>query len=157
MKQGNKQMGSEMDEGTARVYPKWFWVIAGCALIWNLMGFVIFYGETFQQEAVIAGFEPAQQEWMRSTPRWIYVVFGLSVGTGIVGSVLLLTKKKSCIALFLISFIAVLVQMAYTMLIAGGLKVMGPSGAIMPCVVIFLAGLWLGFSIKSSRHGWLGS
>ena len=94
MKQGNKQMGSEMDEGTARVYPKWFWVIAGCALIWNLMGFVIFYGETFQQEAVIAGFEPAQQEWMRSTPRWIYVVFGLSVGTGIVGSVLLLTKKK---------------------------------------------------------------
>ena len=82
----NKEL--KMDEEPPQNIPKWFWVIAGSALIWNLMGLVIFYGETFQQEALIVGFEPDQQEWMRSTPRWIYVVFGLSVGTGILGSLL---------------------------------------------------------------------
>ena len=85
------------------------------------------------------------------------VIFGLSVCTGILGSLRLLAKKKSCIPLFLISLIAVLIQMAYTMLIAGGLRVMGPTGAIMPCVVILLAGVWLCFSHISSRQGWLGA
>ena len=146
-----------MDNENAAGIPKWFRLVAGSALIWNLMGFVIFFGETFQQEAVIAGFEPEQQEWMRSTPRWIYVIFGLSVCTGILGSLRLLAKKKSCIPFFLTSLIAVLIQMAYTMLIAGGLRVMGPSGAIMPGVVIFLAGVWLGFAHFSSRQGWLGA
>lgn len=151
----NKEL--KMDEEPTQNIPKWFWVIAGGALIWNLMGFVIFYGETFQQEELIVGFEPDQQEWMRSTPRWIYVVFGLSVGTGILGSLLLLAKKKTCLPLFLVSFIAVLIQMIYTMLIAGGLEVMGPSGAIMPCVVIFLAASWLGFAFQFLRKGWLGA
>jgi len=150
----NKEL--KMDEEPPQNIPKWFWVIAGSALIWNLMGFVIFYGETFQQEALIVGFEPDQQEWMRSTPRWIYVVFGLSVGTGILGSLLLLAKKKTSLPLFSVSFIAVLIQMIYTMLIAGGLEVMGPSGAIMPCVVIFLAAAWLGFAFQFLRKGWLG-
>lgn len=150
----NKEL--KMDEEPPQNIPKWFWVIAVSALIWNLMGFVIFYGETFQQEALIVGFEPDQQEWMRSTPRWIYVVFGLSVGTGILGSLLLLAKKKTSLPLFSVSFIAVLIQMIYTMLIAGGLEVMGPSGAIMPCVVIFLAAAWLGFAFQFLRKGWLG-
>lgn len=150
----NKEL--KMDEEPPQNIPKWFWVIAVSALIWNLMGFVIFYGETFQQEALIVGFEPDQQEWMRSTPRWIYVVFGFSVGTGILGSLLLLAKKKTSLPLFLVSFIAVLIQMIYTMLIAGGLEVMGPSGAIMPCVVIFLAAAWLGFAFQFLRKGWLG-
>ncbi len=150
----NKEL--KMDEEPPQNIPKWFWVIAVSALIWNLMGFVIFYGETFQQEALIVGFEPDQQEWMRSTPRWIYVVFGLSVGTGILGSLLLIAKKKTSLPLFSVSFIAVLIQMIYTMLIAGGLEVMGPSGAIMPCVVIFLAAAWLGFAFQFLRKGWLG-
>ena len=150
----NKEL--KMDEEPPQNIPKWFWVIAVSALIWNLMGFVIFYGETFQQEALIVGFEPDQQEWMRSTPRGIYVVFGLSVGTGILGSLLLLAKKKTSLPLFSVSFIAVLIQMIYTMLIAGGLEVMGPSGAIMPCVVIFLAAAWLGFAFQFLRKGWLG-
>lgn len=150
----NKEL--KLNKEPAQSIPKWFWVIAGSALIWNLVGFVIFYGETFQQEELIAGFGPDQQEWVRSTPRWIYVIFGLSVGTGILGSLLLLKKKKTCLPLFLASFIAVLIQMIYTMLIAGGLEVMGPSGAIMPCVVIFLAAAWLGFAFQSLRKGWLG-
>jgi hypothetical protein len=47
--------------------------------------------------------------------------------------------------------------MAYTMLIAGGLQVMGPTGAVMPTVVITLAVVWLWFSLLSKGKGWLVS
>jgi hypothetical protein len=41
------------------------------------------------------------------------------------------------------------------MLIAGGLQVMGPSGAVMPAVVIILSIAWLLFSQFSKGKGWL--
>ncbi|MGY8749990.1 MAG: hypothetical protein ACKVHR_18265 [Pirellulales bacterium] len=144
-----------MNEELTPRLPKWFLLVAWIALIWNLMGCVIFYGETFQQETVIARFEPEQKEWVRSTPIWIYVIFGISLGTGVVGSVLMLLKKKQCLPLFTVSFITVLVQMSYTMLIAGGLKVMGQSAAIMPTVVMLLAVAWLCFSLYGVRKNWL--
>jgi hypothetical protein len=64
-------------------------------------------------------------------------------------------RKASSVLLFTISFVAVLIQMLYTMLIAGGLQVMGPSGAVMPAVVIILSIAWLLFSQFSKGKGWL--
>jgi hypothetical protein len=66
-------------------------------------------------------------------------------------------RKRLSVLLFTISFAAVLIQMAYTMLIAGGLQVMGPTGAVMPTVVITLAVVWLWFSLLSKGKGWLVS
>tara|TARA_B100000809_G_scaffold220207_1_gene227826 strand:- start:330 stop:485 length:156 start_codon:yes stop_codon:yes gene_type:complete len=50
----------------------------------------------------------------------------------------------------------VIVQMFYTMIVAGGLEVMGPSGAIMPAVVIVLAGVLAWFSHWAKGKSWLG-
>ena len=98
-----------------------------------------------------------QKEWVRSTPRWVYVVFAISVSTGVAGSLCLLMRKKLSAPLFTISFAAVLIQMVYTMLIAGGFRVMGPSGAVMPTVVITFSVVWLLFSLLSTGKGWLVS
>lgn len=133
----------------------WFWVIAAVALLWNLIGFVIFLSEVFAQEAMMESMTEKQKEWTRSTPSWIYFVFAISVSTGLAGSICLLMRRASCVLLFTISFIAVLIQMLYTMLIAGGLQVMGPSGAVMPAVVIILSIAWLLFSQFSKGKGWL--
>jgi len=125
--------------------------------MWNILGCLIFSSEVFAQEAMIESMTGEQKEWVRSTPRWVYVVFAISVSTGVAGSVFLLMRKRLSVLLFTISFAAVLIQMAYTMLIAGGLQVMGPTGAVMPTVVITLAVVWLWFSLLSKGKGWLVS
>ncbi|MBL8891431.1 MAG: hypothetical protein JNL67_15740 [Planctomycetaceae bacterium] len=135
--------------------PLWFWAIAVVALLWNLMGGMIFLMEMFAQEAAMEGMTDTQKAWVRATPSWIYVVFGVSVLTGLLGSVGLLWRMQNSVILFSISLVAVLIQMIYTMVIAGGLQVMGPSGAIMPAIVIVLAFTWLFASIYFSRQGWL--
>ena len=132
-------------------------MIAAVSLMWNILGCLIFSSEVFAQEAMIESMTGEQKEWVRSTPRWVYVVFAISVSTGVAGSVCLLMRKRLSVLLFTISFAAVLIQMAYTMLIAGGLQVMGPTGAVMPTVVITLAVVWLWFSLLSKGKGWLVS
>jgi hypothetical protein len=135
--------------------PVWFWVIAVVSLLWNLIGCVIFSSEVFAREAIIESMTEVQKEWVRSTPNWIYFVFAISVGAGLAGSILLLLRKSLSVSLFAISLLAVLIQMVYTMLIAGGLQVMGPSGAVMPTVVILLAIAWFLFAMFSRGRGWL--
>jgi hypothetical protein len=147
----------QMNEEQKIVVPTWFWVIAAVSLMWNILGCLIFSSEVFAQEAMIKSMTGEQKEWVRSTPRWVYVVFAISVSTGVAGSVCLLMRKRLSVPLFTISFAAVLIQMAYTMLIAGGLQVMGPTGAVMPTVVITLAAVWLWFSLLSKGKGWLVS
>ena len=137
--------------------PLWFWGIALVALLWNIIGCVIMLSEVFAQEAMMETMTEAQKEWSRSTPNWIYFVFAISVSTGVAGSICLLMRKKLSVPLFAISFVAVLIQMVYTMLIAGGLQIMGPSGAVMPALVVILAIAWLLFSLFSKGKGWLVS
>ena len=137
--------------------PTWFWVIAVVSLLWNIMGCVILFSDVFAQETMIESMTDEQKEWARSTPGWVNFVFAISVSTGVAGSICLLMRKRLSVPLFAISLVAVLIQMVYTMLIAGGLKVMGPSGAVMPSLVITLSIAWLLFSQFSKGKGWLVS
>ncbi len=144
-----------MNEQTKTSAPIWFWVAAVVALLWNIMGGMIFFTEVFAQESMMESMTEPQKEWARSTPMWIYVVFAIAVITGLAGSVCLLMRKRLAVPLFIVGFVAVVIQMVYTMLIAGGLQVMGPSGAIMPAMVVTLALVWLLFSLLFKSKGWL--
>jgi hypothetical protein len=145
----------QMNEQSKASVPMWFWAIAAVSLLWNIMGCTVLLSEVFAKEAMMESFTEAQKEWSRSTPVWIYVVFAISVSTGVAGSLSLLRRKSMSIPLFAISFVAVLIQMVYTMLIAGGLQVMGPSGAVMPALVVLLSIAWLLFSLFTKGKGWL--
>ncbi len=146
-----------MNEQQKLSVPAWFWGIAVVSLLWNILGCVIFLSEVFAHETMIESMTDQQKDWARSTPRWIYLVFAISVSTGVAGSICLLMRKKLSVPMYTISFAAVLIQMVYTMLISGGLQVMGPSGAVMPTVVVALSVVWLLFSLFSKGKGWLAS
>lgn len=135
--------------------PKWYWAVAGFALFWNLLGCAIFLMELFAQEQLTETWTDEQKAWAEGIPTWIYFEYGIAVVTGTAGSVLLLLKNSWSIPLMAVCSLSVIVQMVYTMLIAGGLQVMGVEGAIMPCLVIILSIVFLWFSIHSKQKGWI--
>ncbi|MDG1806958.1 MAG: hypothetical protein P8J91_13685 [Pirellulaceae bacterium] len=143
-----------MDAKSDLRVPLYFWVVGGVALLWNIMGCGIFFNEMFNQEAAMESFTEAQKEWVRTTPSWVYVIFGLSVATGLAACVGLLLRKNWALPLFVASFLFVLIQMGYTMLVAGGLQVMGPAGAVMPIVVVILALAWVVSTLKFRNADW---
>lgn len=146
---------NNMNEQTKSAAPVWYWVVATIALLWNLMGCAAFAMELFAQEAMMESWTEAQREWAQSIPTWIYIAYGLAVITGVAGSIGLFLRKSWVITLFAVCLAAVLVQMIYTMIIAGGLQVMGPSSAVMPLLVIILAGVFLWFSYFAKTKRWL--
>jgi hypothetical protein len=145
-----------MKQQTKSAVPGWYWVIAAVALLWNLLGCVFFAMELFAQEAFMESMTEPQKAWVRSIPGWIYFVYGVVVTTGVVGSVGLFLRKNWATVMFAICLVAVIVQMGYTMIIGGGLKVSGPSGLVMPAVVIVIAAALLWFSWFARNRGWLG-
>lgn len=145
-----------MNPNPKSAVPLWYWAIAAVALLWNLLGCAFFGMELFAQESMMASMTEPQKEWARSIPSWIYFVYGLAVSTGVAGSVGLLMRKGWTVPMFAISLAAVLVQMVYTMLLGGGLQAMGPSGLVMPGLVIGIAALLLWFSWLARSRGWIG-
>jgi hypothetical protein len=145
-----------MQHQTKSAVPLWYWVIAAVALLWNVLGCVSFAIHIFAQEDMMKSMTEDQKQWARSTPDWIYFVFGLAVSTGVAGSIGLFLRKEWTIAMFAISLVAVIVQMGYTMIIAGGLQVMGPSEAGMPSLVIVFAAALLWFSWFARSRNWIG-
>jgi hypothetical protein len=135
--------------------PVWYWVIAVLALLWNLMGCTAFLMEIFAQEAMMESMSEEQKEWARAIPGWVYFVYALAVITGVAGSIGLLMRKAWSVELLALSVAAVIVQMVYTTLIAGGLQVMGPSGLVMPVMVIVFSSALLWFSWFARGKGWL--
>jgi hypothetical protein len=146
-------------EQQRRPIPKWYWIVSVVALLWNLMGFAVFLTDVFAQEMAIESTSGAQKEWAREIPSWVYFVFAISVTTGVAGSICLLIRKAWAIPLFAISVIAVVIQMDYTILIAGGLQVNleadGPPSLVMPTLVIVFACGLLWFSRFAKGRSWL--
>ncbi len=146
----------EMNQETKSAVPLWYWAIAAAALLWNLLGCAFFAMELFAQEAFMESMTEAQKQWARSIPSWIYFVYGLAVITGVAGGIGLFMRKSWTIAMFALCLAAVIVQMVYTMVIAGGLQAMGPSGLAMPALVIVIAAALLWFSGFARSRGWFG-
>ncbi|MCH2402158.1 MAG: hypothetical protein MK364_23775, partial [Pirellulales bacterium] len=57
--------------------PKWYLPIVIVALLWNLLGCLFLAIELFAQDAAIASMTEPQQEWVRSTPGWVYVIYAI--------------------------------------------------------------------------------
>ena len=145
-----------MNQKPKSAVPVWYWVIAAAALLWNLLRCLVFVVETFALEAAIESWSEPQKAWARSIPAWVYFVLGLAVTTGVAGSIGLLMRRPWTVPLLAICLAAQIVQIGYTMLILGGLSVMGPSDAVMPALVITLAAALLWFSWFARSRGWLG-
>jgi hypothetical protein len=143
-----------MQRQTRSGIPFWYWAVAAAALLWNQMGCVMFGIEMFAQETAMESMTQEQKAWVRSIPRWIYVVYGVAVSSGVAGSIGLFMRKNWSIAMFAVCLVAVSVQMIFTMILGGGLQVMGRSGLIMPALVIGIAAILLWFSWFAKNRGW---
>jgi hypothetical protein len=146
-----------MEQQTKSAVPRWYWVIAAVALLWNLMGLAAFAIEMFAQEAAMRAMPEVQKAWVRSIPSWIYFIYAVAVLTGVAGSIGLFLRKSWTTLMFGICLVAVLIQMIYTMIIAGGLRIAGASGAITPALVIIIAAALLWFSRFARSRGWISA
>ena len=129
--------------------PIWFWIISVIALIWNGLGVDGYIGQAYNTERYRSSFTPEQLEIAANAPSWIMGAFAIAVFAGVIGAIFLLLRKKTATTFWMISLIAVVLQMGYA-LIKGEV-----ASIVMVIMIIVFAFAFLWFSRMAASKGWL--
>ena len=132
-----------------------FWVISSIALVWNLMGVFNYLDQAFMTNKVLEVLPKEQQILYQDVPAWVTAAFAIAVFSGTLGSLLLLLKKKIASTFFIISFLGIMGQMSYGLLIDQNSDSFGPMGIAMPIIIIAFGGYLIWYSRKANEHRWL--
>lgn len=132
-----------------------FWVISSIALVWNLMGVFNYLDQAFMTDKILETLPKEQQILYQDVPAWVTAAFAIAVFSGTLGSLLLLLKKKIASTFFIISFLGIMGQMSYGLLIDQNSDSFGPMGIAMPIIIIAFGGYLIWYSRKANEHRWL--
>ena len=132
-----------------------FWIISSMALVWNLMGVFNYLTQAFMTNEVLASLPEDQQLLYEDVPSWVTAAFATAVFSGTLGAILLLLKKKVASNFFILSFVGIIIQMTYGLLISENTNGYGPMGLIMPLMIIAIGGYLIWYSKKAAEHRWL--
>ncbi|EIJ39755.1 MULTISPECIES: hypothetical protein [Galbibacter] len=144
-----------MDTQLSTKIPWWFWLITILALFWNLMGVGAFIADiSVTPEALEAMPEP-QRAMYENNPLWAKFIYGIAVFSGVLGSFALLLKKKWAKPMFVISLIAIIIQMGYSLFVVKTPEALGNTAYILPALVVLIAAFLIAFTNSSIKKGWL--
>ncbi|MGB1500528.1 MAG: hypothetical protein ACPH3L_02710 [Flavobacteriaceae bacterium] len=132
-----------------------FWLISTLALIWNLIGIFNYLTQVFMTDEILSSLPQDQQLMYQEVPAWVTAAFALAVFSGTIGAVLMLLKKKIATTFFILSFIGIISQMSYGLLLDENTDSYGPMGLLMPFMIISIGGYLIWYSKKAAEYTWL--
>ncbi|MFY0714386.1 hypothetical protein J1D01_11950 [Seonamhaeicola sp. NFXS20] len=138
-----------MSNSTTIKPPFWFWIISVIALVWNGMGVNAYLQQAYNTESYRAMYSKEQLEIAANMPVWVTAAFAIAVFSGALASIGLLLRKSWSVKLWILSLIAVIIQMGY-ILINNYV-----SSMVMTLMIILFAFLFVWFARKSKAKGWL--
>ena len=130
-----------------------FWIIGIVALIWNLMGVFAYLKQAYLTEEDLMAMPVAEQALYQNIPAWVTGAYAIAVFGGALGCILLLLRKKLAGSLFLISLIAIAVQMSYNIFMSKATEVYGPGGITMTAMIILIGVFLLWYAKKKTAAG----
>lgn len=135
--------------------PTTLWIVGAVALVWNLIGVAMFFLQTNLGPEQIAALPPEQQQVYAAMPAWLDIPYGVAVFGGVLGALALLLRRRWAVALFAVSLLAVVVQMAGVYALTPAWAVSGVSGLPMALLIIAIAGFLFWYARRAAARGWL--
>ncbi len=138
-----------MTESSTNKPPIWFWIVSGIALVWNGMGVNAYLQQAYNTKSYQAMYTAAQREIDANLPSYITAAFAIAVFAGVLAAICLLLRKKMSVKLWVLSLIAVIIQMGYALI--NGYQ----SDTGMTIMIIVFAFIFVWFSRHSQSKGWI--
>ncbi len=135
-------MNDRRQSGVRRA-PWHFWLIGIVALLWSAMGAFDYIMTQTENEGYMAQFSLEQLEFYYNFPSWLVAFWAIAVWGGVIGSILLLMKKRLAVGTFLVSFLAMLITTIHNYGFSNGLEVSGSPFELIFSGVIFVVALAL--------------
>jgi hypothetical protein len=119
--------------------PVWFYVLAGVALLWNLLGAAAVILNFMMTPEAIASLPAEQQQLYLDTPNWSSYASLLAVVAGSLGCLALLIRQAAAYPLFILSIIGLVLQDIGIFLLTNAVAVLGSSVLVMQGFVMLIA------------------
>ena len=143
-----------MSEISNNKTPKWFMIVAGVLLVWNLLGVMAYIMQVTMSPDALAALPEAQRELYENTPAWATAAFAVAVNGGALGCLLLLLKRSLAGFFLQLSLAGVLVQMFHSFFMSKSFEVFGPGGMVMPVLVIVIAIYLVILAAQAKANRW---
>jgi hypothetical protein len=126
-------------------------MIAGLALIWNVLGSVNFFMQ--MNPDMLDAYRESERAIIQGRPAWATGGFAIAVIVGALGGVLLLLRKSAATYLFIASLVGVIVTMVHTLGVDYDFS--GAEMFVMVVMPFVVAALLVGYSKYAESKGWI--
>lgn len=133
------------------------WLVGVLSLLWNGFGAFDFIQTTTRGEAYMraAGFDDAMVAYYEAMPGWMYVPWTLGVWGAVMGSVMLLLRRRWAVPAFGLSLLGALISLIYSKLIDPPPPAPPELAAMswMPIIILLIAILLFGYAFNMRKRG----
>jgi hypothetical protein len=138
-------MSTEANSFQPTTRPWQVWVVGTAALLWNAVGAYDYVMTKTKNAGYMAGFTPEQLAFFYGFPAWVVAAWAIAVWGGVLGSVLLLMRRRQAVPVFLASFVAAVVTSVHNFVLSDGMQVFGDAGSLVFSAIILVVALalWL--------------
>ena len=135
--------------------PWHLWLVGAIAVLFNAIGVFDFVMSMAKGASYMAsaGMTPAQIAHYQNMPVWMTAVWAIGVWGAILGSILILLRKKLAFPVFGVSLAAFLISLVYTHVLTDGGKVMGGQMVIASAVITVLLLFFMWYSWAMAKRG----
>ncbi len=123
--------------------PWHLWVIGVVSLMWNAMGAFDFVMTQTRNEAYMSSFTPEQLSFFYGFPAWVVAAWAVGVWGGVLGSLMLLFRRRMAVWIFLASLAAIVITTFQNLVLSNGMAVVGDAFSLGFTAVIFVVALAL--------------
>lgn len=117
--------------------PKHLWIVGVIALLWNGIGAFDYLMTETRNEAYMSRYTPEQLAYFYGFPAWAVGTWAIAVWGAVLGSVLLLLRKRLAVPVFAVSLAAMVVTTVYNYGLSDGWRIAGGAGPLVFSVLIF--------------------
>ena len=123
--------------------PWHLWLVGVLALLWNGIGAFDYVMTETRNASYMSSFTPEQLAYFYGFPAWVVAAWALSVWGGVLGSVLILLRRRWAVPVFVVSLATMAATFVYNYVLTDGLAVMGEGAALAFSALIVAIGIAL--------------
>ena len=133
----------EDSETEVAATPRHLWVVGVLALLWNAMGANDYVMTQTKNEGYLSQIPAEMLAFVDAMPMWAVTTWATAIWFSVIGTVLLLARRRHAVWVFLVSLIAMVLTTIHTYFISNGMEIMGDAFSLALNTAIFLVAVGL--------------
>jgi hypothetical protein len=145
-----------MTNDPAPTKPPWhLWAAGVSTLLWNGFGGFDYVMNVTRNPWYLNLSTEGQRAFIGAYPSWVTSIWATAVWGGVLGSILLLMRRRMAVIVYEVALAAFLISAAYIYVMSNGAQVNGAIGIAMTALIGAVAVFEVAYAYFVQRRGWL--